>query len=242
MIDLASIQVPLDTVLRLIVWADVCVAAAFLVAVIVLGICCGAEGVRERRKHRASRRCAPEPPESEAPSPLRVRRIRTVLGSGALSGTILLALCLTACAPQLQHLDGSALHPIGQLQALDNGWVVIDSCASGIHALVEMQIEAAVRHVQPPDLERMALRWSSSDRWHRGQVHVEGPFCTWDGPARVQEPQMVQLDNQVNRLGYGSVQVCSYVVQAQFDLDRLPALGDSVTVAYGQRLTYLAWR
>jgi len=242
MIDLASIQVPPDTVLQLIVWADVCVAAAFLVAVIVLGICCGAESMRERRKHRASRRCAPESPESEATSPLRVRRIRTVLGSGALSGTILLALCLPACAPQLQPLDGSALHPIGQLQAIENGWVAFDSCASGIHAQVEMRVEAAVRHVQPPDLERIALRWSSSDRWRTGQVRVEGPFCNWQGPVRAQEHRTVQMDDRLDIVDYGADQRCLYVVRAQFDLDRLPALGDSVTVAYGQHLTYLAWR
>ncbi len=242
MIDLASIQVPLDTVLRLIVWADVCVAAAFLVAVIVLGICCGAESMRERRKHRASRRCTPEPPVSEATSPLRVRRIRTVLGSGALCGTILLALCLTACAPQLQHLDGSALHPIGQLQAIENGWVAFDSCASGIHALVEIQLETGSNRSQLPDLEKIALRLASSDRWRPGRVHVEGPFCTWSGPARVQEPQVAHLDDQVNRLGYGSVQVCTYVVQAQFNLDRLPTPRDSVVVVHGQRLMHLAWR
>jgi len=240
-IDLASIQVPLDTVLQLIVWADVCVAAAFVIGVFAFGICCGAEDMRERKQRRASRPPVPEPPSIEKEF-ARVKRIRTVLGSGALSGAMVLALGLTACAPKFQHLDGTALHPIAPPQALDNGWVVIDSCASGIHALVERQIEAEVRYVQPPDLERIALRWSSSDRWRTGQVHVEGPFCTWSGPVRLQDPRMVQVDHQVNRLSYGGEQPCMYVVQVQFDLDRLPTPGDSVVVVHGQHLMQLAWR
>jgi hypothetical protein len=241
MIDLASIQVPLDTVLRLIVWADVCMAAVFLVGVCVFGICCGAEAMRETKKRRGARRSVPEPPSIQMEPP-RVKRIRTVLGSGALSGAMLLALGLAACAPQLQHLDGSALHPIGQPQPLEDGWVAFDSCASGLHALVELQLETEDYAMQPPDLERVALRLASSDRWRPGQVRVEGPFCTWSESGRAQEPRMVRLEDQVNRVGYGSEQRCLYVVRAQFDLERLPGPGDSVVVVHGLHLMHLAWR
>jgi len=220
-IDLASIQVPLDTVLRLIVWADVCVAAAFLIGVIAFGTCCGAEGVRERR---------------------RQRRIRTVLGSGAFSGAMLLALGLAACTPQFQHLDGTALHPIAPPLAIDKGWLVVDSSARGVQALVELQLETEDLDVHPLDLERISLRFSSSDRWQSGRVRVEGPICAWSGSGRLQEPRTGSPDHEVNRVQYGGEQRCMYIVRAQFDLDRLPTPGDSVVVSYGQHLTHLAWR
>ena len=105
MMDYAAISVPLDTVLQLIVWANVSVAAAFLVGVIGFAICCGMEGRREGKKRVASRQAAPVPLERDVTSPPRVRRIRTVLGSGALHGILLLTLGLAACLASSDLID-----------------------------------------------------------------------------------------------------------------------------------------
>ena len=52
MLELASVDTFSVYVLEWIVWANVGVAAAFVVAVIALGVCCGVDCLRDRRKAR----------------------------------------------------------------------------------------------------------------------------------------------------------------------------------------------
>ena len=241
-IDLASIQVPANTVLRLIVWADVCVAAAFLIGVIGFAICCGAKAVRERKADKAARRCAPRLPETGVASPARVRQVRSVSGVGALPGAILLALGLTACSPRFHHLDGTSLTPIGTPLSLENGWIVFDSCTGGLHALIEIQVEVDDPRLRPLDLEQVAFRYTSSYRWRTGQVRVDGPFCPRDRSNRLVRAQAEFQATHANRVAYGTAPRCTYNVLAQFDLDRLPEAGDSVLALHGDRLMQVAWR
>ncbi len=167
---------------------------------------------------------------------LRARKQRTILG------VALLALGTSACSPRFQHLDGTSLTPIRAPLSLENGWLVFDSCAAGIHALIEIQVAANASHVRPPDLEQVAFRYVSASRWRMGRVRVDGPFCQWersDGPASTRAAlQHAPLD----RTAYGMQPLCTYVVLAQFDLDRLPKPGDSLETLHGERVMRIAWR
>jgi hypothetical protein len=144
-------------------------------------------------------------------------------------------LVLAGCTPQFQHLNGHPFEPIAAPLPIDNGWVVFDSCAGGVHALIEIQVETDGANRRPPDLEQIAFRLASGYRWSKGQVFVEGPFCPW-------QPRESRSYDEVKQVGYRAESQCTYIVLAQFDLDRLPEPGDSVVVLHGERTFQIAWR
>ena len=212
-VDYTSLDVPLATVLWVVVWALVCVAAALVIGVVVLSVCCGIEYLRETGKR--------------------------VPSSGWLHSALLLAVGLGACAPRFQHLDGSRFRPIAPPQAFDHGWVVLDSCADGPHALVEIELETDDRGLRPRQLDGVAFRLASDDLWPPARMRVDGPFCT---PSRAPEPRTIRTDDDGNHLIYRLRQPCTYVVRAQFTLDRLPRPGTLLTVVHGTHVIHLSRR
>jgi hypothetical protein len=150
-----------------------------------------------------------------------------------------LVLDLPGCAPEFRHLDGSPFKSLGPLVAFDDGWVVVDSGAGGMHALVEIQVEAPDSGMASLRLGQMGFRLAPSDDWSPGRSRVEGPFCPRNGPDAPAQTQVAS--GQVNHVRYATWARCSYVVRAQFNLDRLPTPGDSVTVVYGGRAVRLRW-
>ena len=58
----------------------------------------------------------------------------------------LLLLCaagVSACSQTvLVHSDGRPFHVQEPIQTFDGGWIAVDSCASGYHALLEIETEA----------------------------------------------------------------------------------------------------
>jgi hypothetical protein len=144
----------------------------------------------------------------------------------------------TGCAPQFRHLDGSPFIPLGPPVQLADGWIVVDSCATGVHALVDLQTEALPSGGSTMRFERVAFRLVRSASWSPSEVRVDGPFCSRNGPPPPAQAGGTRPIVQVNRAGRPP---CSFVVRAQFTLDRRPASGDSVTLVEEGRAVELVW-
>ena len=150
---------------------------------------------------------------------------------------VMLAAGLSACGPpKLFHFDGRpfALHQ--PIEMLSDGWLAVDSCAGGRHALLQIEIDT-IDVKAPGNLQQVVL-WIGTEQegWVR-EVVVDGPVCRHIGPERVSgmhetwDPARFWIEER-----------CVYVVRAEFDLDRLPAPGDTVFVSDGRRILRTVWR
>ncbi len=155
---------------------------------------------------------------------------------------VLLPVVLAACAPRFVHLDGQPFTPIAPALSLGNGWLAIDSCELGPHAVVEIQLETTEPRLRVPEMETLALRVGTRRGWQAGRVRVEEPLCwkrarerRWEGDAD---------RSPVRRESVSSMKEphCLNVVHAQFDLDRLPVPGDSIAVLHGKRFVHVVWK
>jgi hypothetical protein len=164
-----------------------------------------------------------------------LRQVRALRGCPCVVTALLLG--LIGCAAQYRHLDGSRFTPVGRPVPLPEGWIVVDSTAGGIHALIELQTEALEANSGALQTGFVAFRLAPSAAWSPGRVRVEGPFCLKNRPPR----GLPQPDDQGNRVMDVTGSQCSYVVRAEFALDRRPMRGDSVTVVYGRATTHLTW-
>ncbi len=150
---------------------------------------------------------------------------------------VMLAAGLSACGPpKLFDFDGQpfALHQ--PIEMLSDGWLAVDSCARGRHALLEIEVDTidvkALGNRQP-----FAL-WIGTEQV--GWVHevvVDGPVCRHIGPKRGSE--MYQTSDPAR---FWVAERCVYIVRAEYDLDRLPAPGDIVFVSDGRRILRTVWR
>jgi hypothetical protein len=127
---------------------------------------------------------------------------------------------------------------------IENCWVAVDSCALGIHALVELEVEAWKRvHVQTR-LKDLAFGFDSARFWKPRRVRIEGPFSRRRTIKRsIKDPDY--QDGQEVHSPWGphdEEYKQMYVVHAEFALDRLPREGDLVVIVYQGQKTGLKWR
>jgi hypothetical protein len=231
--DSALFDVPLASLSTLIVYAEARVGTLFLMGALAVAVWGVADYLQGQPRRDASRACSPcaDPP------------LRTLFVIAAVSSTVPLMLGLTGCGPRFYHLDGRPFTPLLRPMSLDHGWIAVDSSVGGVHALVEIQVEVPDAQVRPLDLERVAFRFATSDRWTPGHVRAEGPFCPLQGRNGSGESRPgTQRDGSVNPVTNTVGLRCTYTVRAEFQLDRRPVPGDSVVVVYGRRVTHLAWQ
>lgn len=152
------------------------------------------------------------------------------------------SLALLACAShKMFHFDGRLFVPRGPITGIDNGWAAVDSCALGIHVLVELEVQARPRGIAPSMLEDLGLRLGSGCVRRPQHLRVEGPFSVpkWfhrEGPEYRGGPEVYGTEVPPEE---SFVEV--YVVRAEFVLDRLPQAGDSVLVVQGHGISRLLW-
>lgn len=146
---------------------------------------------------------------------------------------------VVGCAPQFRHLDGSPFTPLGPPVSFDGGWLVVDSGASGMHALVEMQVAAPQPDAGALGIGLVAFRLARTDDWTSGRARVEGPHCWQNGLGKPGAGALAPCDQSDLA---SAIPHCFYVVRAEFDIDRRPVAGDSLTVTGAGRTVQFAWR
>ena len=141
--------------------------------------------------------------------------------------------------PTFAHLDGSDFAPVGQVAEVGTGWVAVDSCSAGVHALVELEITERERtRIQDMLTELgLALAGERVQRPHR--VRISGPFCWPAGPRRDQEAGIGDLRVAGTLMKPECADV--YVVRAEFELRRVPRSGEAVAVVQGLRWVNVKW-
>lgn len=151
---------------------------------------------------------------------------------------LVLTLQVVACgSPRLLHLDGTPFLSRLPLAHLDGGWLAVDSCAAGVHALLALDMEvtgrASVREMAFP----IQLRHDAGSLppvRYPAQVLVDGPLCEAEKSgyaSRMYDP--VGLPRWYMEAQDGPP--CVYRVWAQFRLRYMPAAGDSAALRYGGR-------
>jgi hypothetical protein len=163
------------------------------------------------------------------------------LGLARLLAVIPFVPGVAGCAFQFRHLDGSPFTPLGPPVSFDGGWLVVDSGARGMHALVEMQVATPPSDAGALGLGLVAFRLARTAVWTTGRSRVEGPRCWCNGlskPGAAAGPPHDQTDQSLAP----ALPHCFYVVRAEFDLDRRPEPGDSLAIAAGGRTVQLTWR
>ena len=110
--------------------------------------------------------------------------------------------------------------------ALENGWVAIDSCATGHHAVVVLEVEAVSNFPIEP-------RWIHTDAFGAlRNYRVEGPWCRTEYDGFYGEA----YDEPAGMQKYGSAhgeERCVYRVRAEYTLEP-PVVADSVYLAHVQ--------
>ncbi len=99
---------------------------------------------------------------------------------------VMLAAGLSACGPpKLFHFDGQPFALHRPIQMLSDGWLAVDSCARGRHALLEIEVDT-IDVKTLGNRQRFAL-WIGTEQvgWVH-QVVVDGPVCHI-GPERRSE-------------------------------------------------------
>ena len=150
---------------------------------------------------------------------------------------VMLAAGLSACGPlKLSHFDGRPFALHRPIQMLSDGWLAVDSCARGRHALLEIEVDTI--DVKARGNRQQFALWIGTEQVGRvREVVVDGPVCRHIGREGVSE--MHQTSDPAR---FWVAERCVYIVRAEFDLDRLPAPGDTVFVSDGRRILRTVWR
>lgn len=143
----------------------------------------------------------------------------------------LVSLGVLACAgPALRHLDNRPFLLAEDPIAFPGGWIAVDACAEGTHALVELEIEALGEETQQE--LGFGIVVASGLAWGPNAFAVDGPVCR----PRVTRPQGSELPPDDPHNEY-----CAYILRGQFELAKLPAAGDTVYIRRRGALTPLIW-
>ncbi|MFQ6114602.1 MAG: hypothetical protein ACE5NG_11050 [bacterium] len=154
-----------------------------------------------------------------------------------------ISILIAGCTPRLYHFDGRPFIPYVPIMGIENGWVTVDSCALGFHALVELEVEARKRvHVQTW-LKDLAFGFDSARFQKPKHVRIKGPFSRPREFKRSIEDLEYRVGQEVHspwgphNEEYKQV----YVVRAEFTLNRLPRAGDLLVIVYRGRKIGLKW-
>lgn len=119
---------------------------------------------------------------------------------------------VSACSQTvLVHRDGRPFLLQEPIQTFDGGWVAVDSCASGYHALLEIETEAE------PSFPLMPLMLSSGRLGVLQDVSVTGPLC-WDT-----EPSWRSYRGSSRpSFNLSEAEQCIYLLRAEYTLTNIP--------------------
>lgn len=146
---------------------------------------------------------------------------------------------LTSCGPSgMAHLDGHPFAPVREIR-LRGGWVAVDSCTVGIHAMVELELPASER----PRIDHvLADIGAALDRYrvrHPREVQISGPYCWPQGPGVVGRPERRDADPTL--VSHDRPCTPTLLVRAEYDLFKVPQAGTPITVTQDNRRITLKW-
>lgn len=155
------------------------------------------------------------------------RRKNPILAGLFLLGLLLLA----ACGPTaLIHVDGEPFLEHEPRIALPNGWIAIDSCATGAHALMVVEVDAV--HSLP-----VVPRWvHSHELGTLRDFRIEGPWCRTDyemfyADEDDDHPWTRKFSNTHGK------EHCVYRLRAEYTMPQPTLTSDSLFIAHLQSIS-----
>lgn len=167
----------------------------------------------------------------------RHRHKRSIISIWAVPVLLFL---VTGCRhTQLSHFDNRAFAPLYELTLSESAWLAVDSCDTGYHALVEIELDPLPRTMHtdralmPSRPLPLTLVYDSGKSAAMSFGRLQGPICRTvsDWPK-----------------GYGDgvdpdpVTSCIYLYRAEFKLKSLPAKNQDFILKHGNRSFLLARR
>ena len=126
----------------------------------------------------------------------------------------------SACtSTQLTHFDDRIFEPVLTAEVADTAWLVVDSCATGIHALVEFELDpssnrlSTSREFRPSQPLPIKLEYAPGLFSGVKFGQIEGPFCTRKPSYR---------DDSGANPPFRRDEVCTYIYRGQFELNKMP--------------------
>ena len=115
--------------------------------------------------------------------------------------------------------------------------MAVDVCSKGVHAIVEIEQEIPQGRRAPPHINPISLLFQSRGSERRTSLDVSGPVCRAAGfLMRPSDRRRVE-----EAMAGAPAERCFYFIHAEFELSRLPARGDTLTVLYGSQRIRLPW-
>lgn len=153
---------------------------------------------------------------------------------------IFFTLLLTGCGhTQLSHFDNTAFAPLYELTLSESAWLAVDSCETGYHALVEIELDPLPRrmHTDPALMPSrplpLTLVYDSGKSAAMSYGRLQGPICT-----TVSDWSKVYGDG----VDPDPVTSCIYLYRAEFKLKSLPTKNQEFILKHGSRSFLLARR
>lgn len=153
-----------------------------------------------------------------------------------VTAAVLAALTLACGASALRHVNGRDLAPALRFAAIERGWIAIDSCPGGIHAVVELEVDSVALRDVPSTLAGFGRALGARSDLAPAMT-VEGPWCRY---ARV--PRATRSpERERPPVTEGRICTAVYVVRAQYALGRFPAAGERLTLIQRDRPMVVRW-
>ncbi len=167
----------------------------------------------------------------------KYRRDRT-----GLSGLFILFVILggTGCVQtQLTHFDNRVFEPVIRTEVGDIATLVVDSCATGIHALVEFELDPSPRamslnrELRPSQPLPVKLEYGPGLTASVRYGQLEGPLCSttphWRDEGGANQP-------------YELKETCTYVYRGEFNLLTMPSKQQEFLLHFNGKAVLLAQR
>ena len=140
---------------------------------------------------------------------------------------------------RLTHFDSRKFDPLFELGRPEAAYVAVDSCATGVHAIVALELDPGSR--VSPEAGRVALRASEAlplTLIPENQKPVAPQFSRLEGPICMPISELYGA----NRLPMLSdpTKTCLYVYHAEFELISVPRKGSEMVLQYGGQEITLA--
>ena len=154
------------------------------------------------------------------------------------TGLLFTALLAGCGAPVLHHMDGRDLGPDFRIAAIERGWIAVDSCSGGLHAVVELEVDSLNMDRVPQTLTgigRTLRAWGPEPQ----QVSITGPYCA----ATPAGERMAMGGLGPGSGGAARPSYCTptYVVHAQYLLRSLPRDDRQVVLHHLGRRIAVTW-
>lgn len=142
---------------------------------------------------------------------------------------------------RVTHFDHREFKPLFEVEFPDTAWLAVDSCSTGIHAIVALELDADQKIQQGGN--RLYLRPSDAlalTLTHGDEAPVSATYGRLEGPVCLPVSEL-----------YGARQIpvlvdpttaCVYVYHAEFELASVPKKNQDLILHYGAQKVTLALR